>query len=103
MKIRAKQIRRTETQIRAILSLQAQSGSTVTDFCKAHNIHKANFYNWRNRYSLQQEEHSAFIPIELNSKNSDAQLFAELELDSRGIVRLFQRVDAPFLKTLLKK
>ena len=103
MKNRAKQIRRTETEIRRLLNLYSKEQRTVTEFCKGHQIHKANFYNWRNKYGTQPEKKAEFIPIEFNQPPTSSELFAEIELISKGTVRLYRRVDASYVKTLLKK
>lgn len=103
MKHFAKHIRRTEAQIRALLRLQEDNHNiTITDFCKIHKIHKANFYNWRNKYASKNENPAQFIPVHFNHEDSQPTLFAEIELSSKVTVRLFQRVDPAYFKVLLK-
>lgn len=96
-----KQVRRTEKQIRVLLYLQERKNIAVIAFCKAHKIHKATFYNWRNKYGLQIEKPQQFIPVHFADPVSEAALFAEIELASKVTVRLFQRVEASYFKALL--
>lgn len=103
MKNTAKQIHRTEAQIRALLNLYSKKSSTVVEFCKVHKIHKATFYNWRNKYDVQMEKPATFVPVQFNEPSLASALFAEIETASNITVRLYQRVDASWLKTLLKR
>jgi hypothetical protein len=103
MKNPAKQIRRTESQIRTLLNLYSKKNSTVVEFCKVHKIHKATFYNWRNKYDVQIEKPAAFIPVQFDQPSLSSALFAEIEIASNIIVRLYQRVDASWFKSLLKR
>ena len=102
MKNPAKQIRRTESQIRALLNLYAKNNGTVVEFCKVHKIHKATFYNWRNKYDVQIEKPAAFIPVQFDQPLLFPELFAEIEIASNVTVRLYQRVDASWFKALVK-
>jgi Transposase len=104
MKHSTKFIRRTEIQIRGLLSLQRKGDISVIAFCKAHKIHKATFYNWRNKYGAKpaagQQE---FVPVQFAEPDIGvAALFAEIELPSKVSIRLFQRVDATYFKALLQ-
>ena len=103
MKNQAKQIRRTESQIRALLNLYSKNNGTVVEFCKAHKIHKATFYNWRNKYDVQIEKPAAFIPVQFDQPLLSPELFAEIEIASNVTVRLYQRVDASWFKALVKR
>ena len=103
MKNSIKHSRRTESQIRALLNLQAENNNlTVTEFCRINKIHKANFYNWRNKYGIDIAKPAQFIPVHLNDALPDATLFAEIELGSKVKVKLFQKIDAAYFKALLK-
>lgn len=99
----AKQIRRTESQIRALLNLYSKNTGTVVEFCKEHKIHKATFYNWRNKYDVQIEKRASFIPVQFDQSSLSSALFAEIEITSNITVRLFQRVDASWFKALVKR
>jgi putative transposase len=44
----------SETHIIQILK-QYQSGTSIEELCKQHNISKPTFYTWRTRFSLQLE------------------------------------------------
>ena len=103
MKNSLKHVRKTESQIRKLLNLQAQNTDlTVTEFCRLNKIHKANFYNWRNRYGGDIIKPGQFIPVHLEDSGAENTLFAELELGTKIKIRLFQKVDAAYFKTLLK-
>jgi len=62
MKQSIKQVRRTEKQIRSLLHLGQKYHGTVTEFCEVHKIHKATFYNWRNKYSDPTTNRASFCP-----------------------------------------
>jgi hypothetical protein len=102
MKHPVKLIRRSEKQIRTLLSIQAKSDIPITTFCKAHKIHKATYYNWRNKYGAQIENVTKFIPVQISQDGSEPALFGEIEFASKVIVRLYQKIDASWLKALLK-
>jgi Transposase len=103
MKNPAKQVRRTESQIHTLLNLYSKQNCTVVEFCKVHQIHKATFYNWRNKYDVQIEKPTAFIPVQFNQPASGSELFAEMELASNVTLRFYQRIDASYFKALLKR
>jgi Transposase len=96
-----KHIRRSESQIRALLKKKEQNNMTVKKFCETYQIHKATFYNWRNKYNTKSEMRERFIPVEFSDITSEARLFAEIELPQRKIVRLFNKVEPLFIKMLL--
>jgi hypothetical protein len=95
--------RRTEIQIRALLSLQEKQDIPVIAFCKTHKIHKATFYNWRNKYSANPAGRQEFVPVQFAEPVTGAgSLFAEIELPSKVSIRLFQKVDPSYFKSLFK-
>ncbi len=96
-----KPMRRSEKQIRALLKLQEKNSASVIAFCKAHNIHKATFYNWRNKYGLKIDKQQEFVPVHFSDPVTEASLFAEIDLASQVTVKLFQKVDACWFKALL--
>lgn len=102
MKHLLKYQRRSEEQIRALLSFQENSDLPIAAFCKTHNIHKATYYNWRNRYGMQRETTAQFIPVQLRQTAAEPALFSEIEFASKVIVRLYQQVDATWFKSLLQ-
>ena len=103
MKNLNKNVRRSESQILKLLRLQAQNANlTVTEFCRVNKIHKANFYNWRNKYGADIIKPGKFIPVHLEDSASETTLFAELELGPKIKIRLYQKVDAAYFKTLMK-
>jgi hypothetical protein len=93
-----KQIRRSEKQIRLLLQRQEEKNLSVVAFCKAHKIHKATFYNWRNKYrSAVKSPH--FVPVQF-ADNLPAAPFAEIMFSATVVVRIFQQVDACWFKAL---
>jgi len=101
MKHCVKRIRRSENQIRSLLDLREEKNISVVAFCKAHKIHKATFYNWRNKYGLEIKQPQEFIRVQLSDNLTEAVVpFAEIEFTSKVIVRLFQKVDASYFKSL---
>lgn len=101
MKKRAKQIHRTESQIRALLNLYSKSDGTVVEFCRVNKIQKGTFYAWRNKYNTLWEKPESFIPIEFDQRSLSPALFAEVEMASDITIRIYQPVDATWFKSLL--
>lgn len=103
MKHPTKFIRRTEIQIRELLRLREKQDIPVTAFCRVHKIHKATFYNWRNKYSAKPARHQEFVPVQFDAAVAGtATLFAEIEFPSKVSIRLFNKVDASYFTSLLK-
>ena len=101
MKNLVKHSRRTKAQIRTILRQEQKRNISIVEFCKIHKIHKATFYSWRNKYASKIEKPGEFIPVQFNDTGSEPPLFAEIELASNILVRLFHKVDASYFKALL--
>ena len=97
MKQSSKQVRRSEKQIRVLLKHQQEQNISVTAFCKSHNIHKATFYNWRNKYGLA--DGPQFVPIQF-SEPLATMPFAEIAFNSNIVVKIYQQVDAGWFKSL---
>lgn len=94
--------RKSETSIRELLSLQEKYEGSVTSFCIEHKIHKATFYNWRERYRKKPLAPQTFLPVHIKEPAREAgHVFAEIELASNILVRLFEKVDATYFKSLL--
>lgn len=101
MKHSTKLKRRSEAQILALLDLQQKQDIPVTAFCKTHTIHKATFYNWRNKYAAKAAMPQEFVPVQFaEAVEAPASLFAEIELPSKVSIRLYQQVDASYFKSL---
>lgn len=98
MKQSPKQVRRSEKQIRQLLKHQQEQNISVSTFCKLHNIHKATFYNWRNKYGLVTDG-PQFVPIQF-SEPLATMPFAEIAFGSNIFVKIYQQVDAGWFKTL---
>jgi len=101
MKHPVKYHRRSKKQIRALLTIQEKSDLSLTAFCEIHKIHKNTFYNWRSKYGLQSDLTPQFIPVQLDKAETAPALFGEIEFPSRVVVRLYQQVDASWIKSLL--
>jgi hypothetical protein len=90
--------RRTAAEIKVLLRQQENSNTTIKAFCNRKGIIEQTFYKWRTRYSAVIEKQNGFIPIRLSeSVNS---IFAEIEWHEKIVIRLFQKVDADYLKAL---
>lgn len=98
MKESLKHARRSEKQIRLLLEQQQGENISVTVFCKTHNIHKATFYNWRNKYGMLINE-PQFVPVQFADELATT-AFAEITFSSNVVVKIFQQVDAGWFKPL---
>jgi len=101
MKHTKKHKRKSEAEIRELLNLQEKQDAPVIAFCKAHKIHKATFYNWRGKYGVKVTRPEGFVPLQFAEPVAGASgLFAEIELPSNVLIRLFEKVDATYFKSL---
>ncbi len=96
----SKRPRRSESEIEALLSGQVQSGLSVKDFCKEHDVARGVFYHWRSKYAAQQIT-PGFIPIDLRPSADTGVAFAEIIFPGNRVVRLFRDVDPSYLKAVL--
>jgi len=75
-----KKTRFTETQIVAILK-EYESGRTVLDLCREHDISKATFFNWKNKYGgMEVPELKRLKELEVEN-NRLKKMYADLSLD----------------------
>ena len=81
-----------------ILSAHRESGLSIKSFCEANNIAAASFHNWKKKYSIVKKVRpKGFTSLQIvPSPPAETTLFAEV----KGI-RIYQRVDATYLKQLL--
>ena len=96
--VRMARTRRTQQQIRDLLSEFDGAGCTVKEFCQLKGISQGNFQRWKSRRKetvLVKTTPSGFAKIMVRSPSSD-HLFAEVN----GI-RFFQAVSAAYLKELI--
>jgi len=99
--VKQKRVRRSESQIKALLKEKDRSNISVKEFCEINEISDATFYNWRNRCAAEMNKRGAFVPVHLSDVVSEGQVFAEIEYAGSLTVRLFQRVDPSWFKALL--
>lgn len=102
--IRSPRIRRSNQQILDLLCDYEKGGVSVKEFCSIHNISTGTFYKWQSRYKSKREQDSkpaaqagfANLTIIPSAGHVNTSLFAEVN----GI-KIYQRVDASYLKALL--
>ncbi len=100
--LRVKHVRRSESQIKALLKEKEANNITVKEFCETYEISEAMFYNWRNRCVPEIKKRNAFIPVRVSDAVSEASVFAEIEFSGKVMVRLFEKVDPAWFKALLQ-
>lgn len=100
--VRQRRIQRTESEIKALLKEKETSQVSVKEFCERYDIHEATFYNWRKKYFPKPGKTDQFIPLQFSEMTSSSNLFAEIEIPEKAIVRLFQRVDPAYINILLR-
>ena len=61
---------RSQDQWRQVLVEQAQSGLTISAFCRQHNISTSGFYTQRQKQSVVTVSTSAFVSTTVTEKNS---------------------------------
>jgi transposase-like protein len=58
---------------RALFELQKSSSTTITEFCKLHNVNRASFYQWKELLrKREQQDNKEFIPIKLSAMPTEA-------------------------------
>ena len=90
--------RRTAAEIKTLLRQQEHSTGTVKAFCRRKGLIEQTFYKWRKRYSTVLEKQEGFIPIQMSEPANS--IFAEIEWHEKIVIRLFQKVEADYLKAL---
>jgi len=77
------------------------------EFCEIYQISDTTFYNWQKKYRAKdtiKEELPEFVPIRIVDDNDDnvdhqqGHVFAEVK---SGSIKIYQWVDASYLKELL--
>lgn len=93
-----------EEAMASLISQREQSGISVKDFCKRHQMTEAAYYYWRrkvvNKKDRDFESRQAFTRLHLESETSNA-LFCEITTASGGRIRFYQPVPTSFLQSLL--
>jgi hypothetical protein len=90
--------RRTQEQIRELLSEFEVAGCTVKEFCQLKGINNGNFHKWRSRLRegvWKKDKAAGFSRVVVHPSLGD-HLFAEVN----GI-RFYQVVSAAYLKELI--
>jgi hypothetical protein len=95
--IKARSARRSSLEIQSIITAYKKSGLSRVEYCKLHKVNEGTLSTWLGRYK-RKDAPQGFIPVCVAEKMAghEGQLFAEC----RG-VKLYQRVDAGYLKELL--
>src|SRR5215212_8577145 len=90
--------KRSVSEIKALIEAQAESNEKVKDFCQSHQVSRALFYHWRNKYG-NSEIQTGFVHAQLESQEEPAvAVFAEIDFPQQISIRLFHRVDPRYLK-----
>jgi hypothetical protein len=90
--------------IGSLMSQREQSGISVKEFCKSHQMTEAAYYYWRrkwmNKNNRLPDNQPAFtqLPYEVEAHGG---LFCEITTASGGRLRLYKPVPASFLQSLL--
>ena len=91
---------RSEQEIfTAIEEFEKAGDISMKEFCEMHQISEATFYNWQKKYKSK-DEPKGFVAVSVIEDDQliEEGLFAEVRA---GVVKLYQRVDASYLKELL--
>ena len=92
--------RRTQSEILVLLNDYENGNTGIADFCITHDICRATFNKWCNRYknnTVKQNEQNGFATLQITGdhRRGVVTLFAEV----KGI-KLYQPVTASYLKEL---
>ena len=80
----------TTEQIIRILR-QADSGQTVLEICREHNISEGTFYRWKKKYGNMDLANARRLK-ELEKENSELKkMFADLSLENKGLKALIEK------------
>jgi Transposase len=91
-------LRRTREQIALLLEQFRESGVTVKEFSRTHQISPGTFHKWQSRVKDQPPEPDnapGFAKVQVDW-SAHCALFAEV-----GGIKIYQRVEAAYLKSLL--
>lgn len=85
-----KKTRFTESQIVGILK-EYESGRTVLDLCREHDISKATFFNWKSKYGgMEVPELKRLKELETEN-NRLKKMYADLSLDYQIVKEILSK------------
>ena len=68
----------------SLIELQPQSGLTIAEFCEAHDVSTASFYQWRRKLAQAPADSPAFVPVCID-ENKPANSLIRIRFDC-GVV-----------------
>jgi transposase-like protein len=93
-----------EETMASLMSQREQSGISVKEFCKSHQMTEAAYYYWRrklvNKKDRGLETQRAFTRLHFESETPNG-LFCEMTTAAGGRLRFYQPVPASYLQSLL--
>ncbi|MGH7238843.1 MAG: IS66 family insertion sequence element accessory protein TnpA [Candidatus Saccharimonadales bacterium] len=99
------QSKANEEAMFSLISQREQSGISVKDFCKNHQLSEGTYYYWRkkllNKGQPKPKNQQGFTMLQLDVENPGS-LFCEMTLPHGGRLRFYQPVSASFLQSLLQ-
>ena len=85
-----KRARFTEAQIVAILK-EADSGVTVKDVCRKHEISDATYYNWKSKYGGMEASDLKRIKELERELSQLKRMYADMALENRALKDLIEK------------
>jgi hypothetical protein len=94
-----------EEMMASLMSQREQSGISVKEFCKSHQMTEAAYYYWRRKLVNKKDRglktEQAFTRLHLDSEAIPNGLFCEITTAAGGRLRFYQPVPASYLQSLL--
>jgi transposase-like protein len=98
--------KRSEQEKLKLIEQWEVSGQAIKTFCDGHGFSDSLFHSWLNKYrrgkrAVQPEEPFVALVLEEPTTNQSPGVYAEIVLANGSHIKLYQRVDAAYIRQLL--
>lgn len=98
-----KHIRHTEEEMKAIYAQWQQSGLNKKEYCQQAGIEPSKFFYWAKKFRENGVSPSSdFLELDLSSHANSGDVFLEIEYPSGARLKLYQKAEASWIKSLLE-
>lgn len=104
--VRKRTSKRSEQEKLKLIEQWEVSGQAIKTFCEEHGFSDSLFHSWLNKYrrgkrAVQPEEQFVSLVLEEAPAHQGPGVYAEIILANGSHIKLYQRVDAAYIRQLL--
>ena len=101
--MRKRTVRLSSTEIKSHLLTQKNSGKTVIQYCKEHDLAKQTFYSWRAAFNNKgMKSSSKFIPLEIEHTAISEQVLASIKQPNGCCIEFYSSASAALIAQTAK-